>query len=205
MFLNIRNTRFNQKSPVYLNPEGKKKIPHKGDKASLDQCGLAPIPKKILLVRQNSPKKKKKERNCCVAILHPLWEKVLQSETSFPLLFPKYSKYLKSLDIRLWELGAQTFKRSYHMKSNPKNKLLRRFYTLYEQKFANMRQLLLITFLQGFRISKKFLHWTLGNGCKKTVKHSENRQTNKQIDKHIDILTYDTVWDWMQVWRTQRY
>jgi hypothetical protein len=58
-------------------------------------------------------------------------------------------------------------------------------YTFYEQKFWNLRLLLSITFPQGFRISKKFLHWTLGNGGKKTVKRSEkvwrtHRQTHKR-------------------------
>ena len=45
----------------------------------------------------------------------------------------------------------------------------RRFYTLYEQKFYNLRPLLFITFPQGFRISKKFGHWTSGSGGKKTT------------------------------------
>ena len=48
------------------------------------------------------------------------------------------------------------------------------FYTLYEKKFSNLRQLLSITFPQGFQKNqKKFGHWTLGSGDKKTVKRSE--------------------------------
>ena len=43
----------------------------------------------------------------------------------------------------------------------------RQFYTLYEQKFSNLRQLLALTFPQGFQISKKFGHWT-SSGDKKT-------------------------------------
>ena len=52
----------------------------------------------------------------------------------------------------------------------------RRFNTLYEQKFSNLRPLLPITFPQGFRISKKFGHWTSGSGGKKTGKRSEKHR-----------------------------
>ena len=48
----------------------------------------------------------------------------------------------------------------------------RRFYTLYEQKFSNLRRLLSITFPQGFRISKNFGHPTSGSGGKKTFNSS---------------------------------
>ena len=47
------------------------------------------------------------------------------------------------------------------------------FYTLYEQKFSNMRPLFSITFPQGFQKSKKFGHWTLGSGGKNTAKRNE--------------------------------
>ena len=49
----------------------------------------------------------------------------------------------------------------------------RQFYTLYEQKFANLKLLLSITFPQGFRKTKKFGHLTSENGRKKTFKLSE--------------------------------
>jgi hypothetical protein len=57
----------------------------------------------------------------------------------------------------------------------PKNKLFCAaiLHPFYEQKFYNLRPLLSITFPKGFRISKKFGHWTLGNGGKKTLKRSE--------------------------------
>ena len=55
----------------------------------------------------------------------------------------------------------------------------RQFYTLFEQKFSNLRPLLSITFPQGFQKSKKFGHWTLGSGGKKTVKQSEKHQYQK--------------------------
>ena len=51
--------------------------------------------------------------------------------------------------------------------------LPQQFFTLYEQKFSNLRPLLSNIFPQGFRISKKFGHWTSGSGAKKTVKRSE--------------------------------
>ena len=44
------------------------------------------------------------------------------------------------------------------------------FYTIYEQKFYNLRPFLLITYPQGFLKSKKFEHWTLGSGGKITFK-----------------------------------
>ena len=75
-------------------------------------------------------------------------------------------------------------------------KIVRRFYTLYEQTFYNVRPLLSITFPQWFRISKKFGHWTLGSGSKKTIKRSEkvwrtntktNTQTHKRTYGHFDL------------------
>ena len=59
----------------------------------------------------------------------------------------------------------------------------RRFDTLYEQKFSNLRPLLSITFPQGFRISKKLGHWTSGSGGKKTGKQSEQSVTNRKTHK----------------------
>ena len=50
------------------------------------------------------------------------------------------------------------------------------FYTIYEQKFSNLRPPLYITFPQGFRQSKKFGHWTLGSGGKTTFKPSEQKK-----------------------------
>ena len=44
--------------------------------------------------------------------------------------------------------------------------IARRFCTIYNQKFSNLRQLLSITFLQGFQKSKKFKHWNSGKGAK---------------------------------------
>ena len=80
--------------------------------------------------------------------------------------------------------GKKTFKRSEQMKKIPKKLFLpRRFYTIFQQKSSNLRPLLSITFPQGFRISKKFGHWTSGCGSKKTVKHSEQSVTDRQTHK----------------------
>ena len=50
---------------------------------------------------------------------------------------------------------------------------MRQFYTIYEQKFSNLRPPLFITFPQRFQKSKKFEHWTSGSGGKKTFKCSK--------------------------------
>ena len=52
-------------------------------------------------------------------------------------------------------------------------KIVWRFYTIYEQKFSNLRPCLSITFPQGFSKSKKFLNLTSGSGGKKTFIQSE--------------------------------
>ena len=133
--------------------------------------------KKILLIRQNSPKN--------TIFLHcnftPFMRKSLQIwDHLFLLLFPKDSENLKSLVIGLWELGAKRC-------LNGENKwkkififfLPQQFYTLYGQKFSNLKPLLSITFPQGFRKSKKFAHWTSGSGGKRDVKTSEKHQYQK--------------------------
>ena len=70
---------------------------------------------------------------------------------------------------------------------------MRQFYTLYEQKFSNLRTFLSITFPQGFRKSKKFGHWTSGSGGKKTINRSElsivtDRHTYGHFAKRADSL-----------------
>ena len=75
--------------------------------------------------------------------------------------------------------------------NSPKNKLFfaRRFYTLYEQKFSNLRPLLSITFPQGFRISKIFGHPTSGSGGKKTFKrYLKSEQTDRQTHGRTNRL-----------------
>ena len=56
----------------------------------------------------------------------------------------------------------------------------RRFCTIYEQKFSNLRPFLFITFPQGFRKSKKFEHWTWGSGGKNTFNLSEQMREEKK-------------------------
>ena len=140
-----------------------------GTKNLLTNADCSTNTKIILLLRQNSLKK---QTFFCAAIFHPLWAKVLKSETiSFPYFSPKDSKNLTSLDIELWELGAKRgLNRVYKWKEIPKKLFSpRRIYTLYEQKLSNLRQLLFITFPQGFRKSKQFGHWPLESGGKRPV------------------------------------
>ena len=56
---------------------------------------------------------------------------------------------------------------------------MRQFYTLYKQKLLDLRTLISITFPQGFRKSKTFGHWTLGNWGKNTFKQSEQVKKNQ--------------------------
>ena len=52
-------------------------------------------------------------------------------------------------------------------------------YTIYKQKFSNLRPFLFITFPKEFRKSKEYGYWTSRSGGKKTFKWSE--QTKKSI------------------------
>ena len=71
-----------------------------------------PLPMRIVApIRKNPDSRAKfaqKQTFFCAAILDPLLAKVLKSETtSFHYFSPKNSKYLKSLDIELREVGAK--------------------------------------------------------------------------------------------------
>ena len=72
-------------------------------------------------------------------------------------------------------------------KSAKKTFFARRFLTIFKQKCSNLRQLLSITFPQGFRISKNIGNSTLGSGVKS--EHTD-KQTNRQTHVQTDILTY---------------
>ena len=74
-------------------------------------------------------------------------------------------------------------KNTYFFSSSPQQ-----FYTLYEQKCSSLRPLLSITFPQGFQKSKKFGHWTLGSGGKKTFKRGEQSVTDKHTYGNIDLF-----------------
>ena len=68
-------------------------------------------------------------------------------------------------------------------KETRKKKLfsLRQFYTRYEQKFSNLRQLFPVLFLQVLRKSKRVAHWTLGSGGKRPLKAVSNTNTKKVL------------------------
>ena len=68
----------------------------------------------------------------------------------------------------------------------------RRFYTLYKQKFSKLRPILSLTFPQGFWKSKKFGHWTLRSGDRKTFKWSEQMNKNLKKKKKKKIRGYFT-------------
>ena len=93
---------------------------------------------------------------------------------NFPLLFPKDSESLKILDIPLREVGEKRpLNGTSKMKKSEekrRKKIARQLKTIFKQKCLYLRQLLSITFPQGFQISKNIGHPTSGSGCKKTVK-----------------------------------
>ena len=112
----------------------------------------------------------------------------------FPLLFPKDSESLKILDIRLREVGAKRpLNGASKVKKVREKKLFfaRRFSTIFKQKCSYLRQLLSITFPQGFQISKNIGHPTSGSGGKKTVKrYLKSEQTHRQTNRRTDRRTF---------------
>ena len=122
----------------------------------------------------------------------------------FPILIPKDSKSLKSCEIGLEEVGEKrslngvnlacsctrtyfvSFTRQDTTKRSKQQFFVRRFYIISKQQCSNMRPLLSIIFSQVFWIFKKFRDWTLGNGCKKRFKWSEQSVTYTQT--HICTL-----------------
>ena len=137
---------------------------------------------KILIVRQNSPK----EYNFFLrGNFTPFTSKSFQIwDHLFLLLFLKDSK-IKEKKFEHWTSGSwgkKTFERNEQRRKKWVNNyffLPLRLYTLFEQRFSNLRPLCSITFPQGFRLSKKFGHWTLGTGGKKNFKRSEKHQFKK--------------------------
>ena len=95
--------------------------------------------KKILLVWQNLPEFFFFLRSNFTVFISKSFQ---IRDHFFPLLFPKDSENLKSLDIGLQEMGAKRrLKGVKNIFLNLKKKtfLLRRFYTFYEQKLSNPR------------------------------------------------------------------
>ena len=107
-------------------------IPHTGDKDLSTDADSSTNTKRILLVRQNSPKKK---NFFCAAILHILWAKV----------FPKDSENLEIMDIDFEKWGQKTFKQSEEMKKSIKktffvaailHPLLANFFLIWDHYFS---------------------------------------------------------------------
>ena len=66
------------------------------------------------------------------------------------------------------------------------NFFVRPFCTLYEQEYSNLRPILSISFLQGFRKSTMFGHWTSGREGKKMFKRSE-QMTKESVKLFLPI------------------
>ena len=112
-----------------------------------------------------------------------------------PILFPKDSKN-QNLKIGPYEVEE---KRRLNRVNKLKKSVKKTFFPaeLWDQlwgKIVKSETTSFHYFFQGLWISKKFRHWTLWNGGKKTVKPSEksvtDKQTDRQTDKHTDISTY---------------
>ena len=82
------------------------------------------------------------------------------------------------MDIQKW--GRRTFKRSEQIKKICKNLFLAAaiLHPLGAKGFKS-ETTLPISFHQGFRNSKKFGHWTLGNGKKRPLNGVRNTDTKK--------------------------
>ena len=113
----------------------------------------------------------------------------------FSITFPK--GFQKSKKVGHWTLkkgGKKTFKLSEQMQKN----LKKIFFVVveilhpYGKKFSNLRPLLSITFPKGFRKSKKFGHWTLGNGDKKKFERSE--QMKKSVKTFVAAAILHPLW-----------
>ena len=124
-----------------------KKIPHTGDKASLDRCG-----QQHRYIKNPASKAKfaeKKRRKKISRQFYTLYEQKFSNRR--PLLSITFPQgFRKSKKFGHWTLGSvgkKTFKRSEQIKKICKKLILpRQFYTLYEKKFSSLRPLLSITF-----------------------------------------------------------
>ena len=94
---------------------------------------------------------------------------ILQKKSVFVL---KKSVFCLSIDLCLNSVGLETpsINEIFFLIYSRSSVLPRRFNTICEQKYSNLRPLLFITFPQGFWKSKQFRHWTSTSGGKKTVK-----------------------------------
>ena len=153
----------------------------RGDFTPLWEVGV-----KRPLNRVNKWKKNVKNFFCLKNFTPLLNKKVQIWDHFFPLLFPNDSKYLKFLDIGLQEVGGKkTSKRSKQMTKIHKTVFFchGNFAPIFEQKISNLTPFLSINCPQGFWITKKFGHWTLWNGGKKTITRIEQSVMDRQTHK----------------------
>ena len=145
--------------------------------------------KKILLVRLNLQQQQKNfflpgnvtpfmSKGC------PIWHPF------FPLLFPKDSKNLKSLDIGLWASGGKnTFIWNKQVKKLVKNFFCHGNFTPFMSKsFEIWDHFFPLLFPKDSKNLKKFEHWTLGSWGKKTVKQSGQSQTDIRTFRLIERI-----------------
>ena len=131
----------------------------------------------------------KKNPFFCSAILHPLWAKVSNLRPLLLITFHQRFQKSKKLDIGLWEARAKRRLNGMNKKKSVKFVFTpRQFYTHYEKKFSNLRHFLSITFPKGFRKSKKFWHWTLGNEGKKDYQIKWESLTDNQTSSEKNLL-----------------
>ena len=159
---------------------------------------VAPIPKKTTYRRQSifwqmriatpipknpTGKKKitKKKLFFGTAILHPLWEEVFKSEKTFHYFSSRIPKIKKKFGH--WTLGSGGKKTFEHNEETKKirKKLFCNAEVLHPlwAKVFKCETTYFQYFSQRIQKSKKFGHWTLGSGGKKTVKRSEKRWYQK--------------------------
>ena len=148
---------------------------------------VAPIPKKILLVGQNS---REKNKLFCARRFYTLYEQ--KCSNLRPLLFITFSQgFWTSKKFGHWTSengGKNMFKRSEQMKRHVKNFFCHGDFRPFLSKNFQICDHFFPLLFQGFRISKKFRHWTLGSGGKRTVKRSEKVwQTDKHTERYGDL------------------
>ena len=144
-----------------------KKIPHTGDKASLDRCGQQHR------CRRRVDQGKISKKKLFFAILDHFQTKMFKCQTTFSITFPQGFRISKNIGHPTGGSGGKKTVKRYLKSGKSEEKkafFARRFETIFKQKCSYLRPLLSITFPQGFRISKNIGHPTSGSGGKKTVK-----------------------------------
>ena len=112
-----------------------------------------------------------------------MWEIFQIWDHFLPLVFPKDSENLKSLDIGLQEVEAKRHINGMNkLKKSVKNFFCHcDFLPFLSKSFHLWDHFFLLLFPRGVKKSKKFGHWTSRNAGKKTVKRSEKHWYQKVL------------------------